>query len=1300
MPLLPYLDYFLDESGEMDEKEIVSPENAQAFRQLDPKNLPRETGAVWLRFLLAPLPDGASAPPIFLDLGESVPGVPALKRKISPLPAAGKTVKICLVRLDGIPGPWFQPMLRTSEHIADNWESLARPAGVLSLAVVMLLCILRCLTEKGQWRLWTAVYVGMALLQGFLGQPATDHGRIEAGDAAAALAPGLALLLLSHVGRHLAGAGNRALNIQFFLLSLPGAALALLPLLPGFSWITRYVDLWPLGTLLYVPSALGAVMIRIPRTGRFLLGCLLPPLFTATGLLLAGGDIPASLLASAPLWGTALSAMIIATISMPTDETAAQEKSSSAGSDNAGRMAAAVVYNLEKPLDDPNLRIVPVHSAEVQADTKEGLPDTQTATSPEFPQSVIEDAMRLPLERLTQAGTALEHCALPPAVRQYVANMLEAGREVAGIINNPLKSLQISSNKTRTLFNLQHLMRNVHDSVAPTAKASGIGLAWYMPPHLEHMYEGEAENLDQTVRLLLESAVRATRHGAVQFSVKRVPESTDAGHLLFTVKDTGSGMPPHNRSSLALTRVWELVGSHNGFLGMECSPQGTTIAFTLHLKCREDEVQESEQDSLPHVIIVAESAVDRQLLSHMLKSLPCKSSETRSLHEALLLHKENPALLLVLHGRFADATASLLQQFTGAALASSLPHCKFLGITRDDSRWDAMAQEGFTHALIEPVDSESFCATVREILDELPRGGTAAEDDAQTVAAETERAETATGSRKPAGRADEATAHAMSDPAGARPDHPPLTDVFAADATSGSIAQIKVPDLTALPDLLSFAESLRDSAKNSIDKNALITPTDTFGGLFGSGPLHPLDMHSPDGKDDGPKKADNVLPDLFAVPATPPDAAPKIELPDLEIPPFPKLAVQPAAPITPTGVAQDEVSAPGAQAAPATGDAPAVSASASAPETLTEATPNIDHALEIQFSLQQEDRPPETVVLPDSAQKEPPAQSEGDGTPAESAISDDSAASAGQRPAEQATQDSRESRSRLKHTRRKMFPRKGYAGPQAPDRNLSGMPAGPAENETSLEETRASLPIPGKDPDTPRTTRRIAQAASDASVEWVGEPVPIPSPKTPATVPLRGRLEIKAVRKEKAETTPSGRSLHVSPVASSPSKHAERAGPVPSLKTDAIPVPSSSDAKPQDPHFMDFIAGMARNPGNAPQRTDDQPAEAAIPPMEELTAKPQNRREADNTMLHLVERLDRAATDAQNAFTQRRAAAVGDAAQRIAAESDDFGLRVLARMARCVERAARADDMDSLRDLLPELTAAVERNRIALTPRE
>ena len=99
---------------------------------------------------------------------------------------------------------------------------------------------------------------------------------------------------------------------------------------------------------------------------------------------------------------------------------------------------------------------------------------------------------------------------------------------------------------------------------------------------------------------------------------------------------------------------------------------------------------------------------------------------------------------------------------------------------------------------------------------------------------------------------------------------------------------------------------------------------------------------------------------------------------------------------------------------------------------------------------------------------------------------------------------------------------------------------------------------------------------------------------------------------------------------------------------------------------------------------------APVPPPPAPATPPQPG--PDKTILQLVERLDAAMEDAQQAFQSRRG--------YIAAESDAFGFRVLARMARCVERAAKANDMNALKDLLPELAVAVERNRIALTPRK
>jgi hypothetical protein len=119
---------------------------------------------------------------------------------------------------------------------------------------------------------------------------------------------------------------------------------------------------------------------------------------------------------------------------------------------------------------------------------------------------------------------------------------------------------------------------------------------------------------------------------------------------------------------------------------------------------------------------------------------------------------------------------------------------------------------------------------------------------------------------------------------------------------------------------------------------------------------------------------------------------------------------------------------------------------------------------------------------------------------------------------------------------------------------------------------------------------------------------------------------------------------------------------------------------------MDFIVGAVPAGGDRPAAPPSAPAALA-------------RQAADDGTEQLVMRLDAAMQDAQKGFNGRRAAQVGEAAGKIARESETHGLRVLARMAGCVERAAQANDMNAIKDLLPDLTAAVERNRIALTPK-
>ena len=184
----------------------------------------------------------------------------------------------------------------------------------------------------------------------------------------------------------------------------------------------------------------------------------------------------ANLLASAPLWGTALSALLIAGTGLPRDAAQAEEakkgakrESAAEGKRNSAALDAALIssslgagpndgpISLDTPLDDPNLRLLPPSAvtgktaADFSAlpvdisDNSDLEPVAAPARNQKKSASAVdpgmwENLLRPPLDRLMREGAALGHCSLPPAVRQYAENMrLKAVTPVKQHLHRPLR---------------------------------------------------------------------------------------------------------------------------------------------------------------------------------------------------------------------------------------------------------------------------------------------------------------------------------------------------------------------------------------------------------------------------------------------------------------------------------------------------------------------------------------------------------------------------------------------------------------------------------------------------------------------------------------------------------------------------------------------------------------------------------------------------------------------------------------------------------------------------------------------
>ncbi|MCI6333775.1 MAG: hypothetical protein MR770_08375 [Desulfovibrio piger] len=738
--ILPYLSAFLDTDGDMSVEEVATPGMMPSFQPLHPRTLPRSSGVTWLR-LEIPAAGTERTESLMLDLGQGVPAGAVLYtpdidplsrqttwqesqanwRNLLPLPLPAETPQVCFIRLDGQPPLWFAPTLRSLDNLAGAPESLLGPGVMLALAVVMLLALLRGITERGQWRFWTALYVGAALTHAVLGGPDLGAGNITPADAVSAMAPGLALMFLAHLARHLmqTASHSRLLDIQYLLLSLPGAVLALLPLWPDFSWLGRFLPLWPMLALIFVPTTLGAWLMGVPGARRFLLGCLVAALGAGLAVLDLGTLLPPFVQGTLPLWGTALSALIIAGMSAPGRE--AGTSAEPADPLAPGRPAR------NQTITDPNLRLLDTDGNTLPLMTGLSQPAPAPATVEAESASAtaircLEQALAAPLREIVEQIHQLEQGSLPHDVRSRVESMGRRAQQALRLLHDPAGDAAgpaapapaAAARTTKRVFDLPKTLRQTHDTCRPLAEKSGIALGWHVPADLEQLYEGPAGELEDVLRLLLEDALRATKGGKIHFAVRRVPDSKHPGHLLFQVRDTGTGLPPEQRSASLLARIWELSSSHGGFLGVESGPRGTSVIFTLQLHLPEA----SDGEDLPTVLVCAPDAATRHELGAMLRDLPCTCHETGTLAHGLATGARKgrtPAAVLLVCGPEASVDAApLLRRYH--SLAERTGPFGAVALTPDQSQWDALAHAGFSHALTLPVSEDALRETVLEIL--------------------------------------------------------------------------------------------------------------------------------------------------------------------------------------------------------------------------------------------------------------------------------------------------------------------------------------------------------------------------------------------------------------------------------------------------------------------------------------------------------------------------------------------------------------------------------------------------------
>lgn len=250
-----------------------------------------------------------------------------------------------------------------------------------------------------------------------------------------------------------------------------------------------------------------------------------------------------------------------------------------------------------------------------------------------------------------------------------------SARSLLAIINDVLDFSRIEAGRMeiRTeVFDLEATVHGAIQTVASAATDKGLELACRIDERVPALVAGDADRLRQILVNLLGNAVKFTSAGEVALTVELERQEPAHNWFLFSVRDTGIGIPPEKLESifeafeqvdgptgrptqgtgLGLAICRQLARLMGGAIWAESTPGlGSTFRLRLplglvHQSQRTEPVSAAQLQDMP-VLVVDDNATNRRILGAYVSSWGCRPTEAASAEEALTLLRSAPA-----EGRF------------------------------------------------------------------------------------------------------------------------------------------------------------------------------------------------------------------------------------------------------------------------------------------------------------------------------------------------------------------------------------------------------------------------------------------------------------------------------------------------------------------------------------------------------------------------------------------------------------------------------------------------------------------------
>ena len=276
--------------------------------------------------------------------------------------------------------------------------------------------------------------------------------------------------------------------------------------------------------------------------------------------------------------------------------------------------------------------------------------------------------IRTPMNGVIGMTELLLDTPLSETQREFVDSVNRCGDALVTIINDILDFSKIEAGKLELEvidFDLRQVVEDVVEFFAPRAETKGLELMGWIEEAVPEV-RGDPHRLRQILTNLLSNAFKFTEEGEVVVEVALKGEKDRASQLQFSVRDTGIGIAPENRSRLfqsfsqvdgSTTRKYggtglglaitkQLVEMMSGSIDVDSVlGEGSTFFFTVWLKQAEAQRPIPNHAALAgkRVLIVDDNETNRIIMERQTSAWGMVPTLAEDGHEALRLLGESTA---------------------------------------------------------------------------------------------------------------------------------------------------------------------------------------------------------------------------------------------------------------------------------------------------------------------------------------------------------------------------------------------------------------------------------------------------------------------------------------------------------------------------------------------------------------------------------------------------------------------------------------------------------------------------------